>query len=447
MPSGKRKWADATIAKKKKEGHGKGKVPKKSSNEKCREHEQLENQFNFRKELQQIVDEELMHIDTSRPGYSAVQYRPGVRFQLDAIVCDFYLVSNYNFDWILGRPVLYFVSDEFSQKIVGYYVGIEGPSWHGFMMAIANAATDKVAHCKEYGIEINPSEWNCRYIPDILISHNGELMRKPFARLVKTLDVTIEYAPPISVNFKGIVERDFGAFHHYTRRFTPGFIVKDYKRGTTRDYRLDAKLNLFTFNKIIIKYILAHNNKLEIPGYSRTKRMIEDNVLPIPKDIWNWGIENGLGKLKEIDEDFIKLNLFPIAQATVTHEGIRFKKMLYTCDEAEKEKWFLTAHKKGPWKVEISYDPRNMNKIYLREKGKDGVISCTLCPHQEKYMNTELSDIEYLHEQEKFEKKKREFEQLQSQINLAIEVKHILDKELNKHDSVSEICDSKKLKE
>jgi hypothetical protein len=368
-------------------------------------------------------------------GYLAVEYRPGVRFQLGATVLDMYLVSKYNPEWILGRPVLYYVSDVCSQMIVGYYVGLEGPSWHGVMLALANAATDKVEHCRGYDIEINPSDWNFRDLPHYLIVDNGVLMSKHFTRLAGRLDITFEYASPPRGNFKGLVEHNFGALHQYTRRFTPATTVKDLKRGITRDYRLDAKLNLFTLNQIIIKFILNHNNKLEIPGYSLTEDMVRDNVSPIPRELWNWGIHNGLGKPRKLDEDIIKSNLFPLDQATVTLEGIRYRKMLYTCDKAEEEKWLLSVLKKGFWKVDISYNPRNMNKIYLREKGNKGFITCTLCPHQEMYMNTELSDIEYLHEKQYLEKKQREYEQLQSKIN---NLKLTLDKELGKHDSSTE---------
>lgn len=366
-------------------------------------------------------------------GYLAV-YGPGVRFQLDATVCDFYLVSKYNPNWILGRPVLYFVSDVFSQMIVGYYVGLEGPSYLGFMMAIANAVSDKVKHCKEYAIEIHPDDWNCHFVPQILTGDTVELMRKPFAKLIDVLDVSFEYTPPFKVNFKTMVERDFGSFHNYAKRFTPDFIDKDRIKRVERDNRLDATFNLFTFNKIMIRYILMHNNKLEIQGYSRTEHMIKDNVSPIPRDIWNWGINNGFGKLKEMDENFIKLNLFPLDQASVTLEGIRYKNLFYTCDKAEKENWYLTTLKKGSWKVEISYDPRNLDTIYLRKKSKNGFIPCTLLPHQERFRYTELSDIEYLHEQVYLEKKKREFEQIHAKLN---NIKSILDSELNKPDSCS----------
>ena len=42
-------------------------------------------------------------------------------------------------------------------------------------MTLCNAASDKVAYCAEYGIEITESQWPCRYIPDSILADRGEL--------------------------------------------------------------------------------------------------------------------------------------------------------------------------------------------------------------------------------------------------------------------------------
>lgn len=64
---------------------------------------------------------------------------PGDRYQIDATLADVYLVSRFNREWIIGRPVIYVVIDVFSRMIVGLYIGLEGPSWIGAMMALCDA--------------------------------------------------------------------------------------------------------------------------------------------------------------------------------------------------------------------------------------------------------------------------------------------------------------------
>jgi transposase InsO family protein len=77
---------------------------------------------------------------------------PGSIYQIDATVADVYLVSQFNRNWIIGRPVVYGVIDVFSRLVTGIYIGLEGPSWIGAMMALANAAMDKVEFCRNYGM-------------------------------------------------------------------------------------------------------------------------------------------------------------------------------------------------------------------------------------------------------------------------------------------------------
>lgn len=61
---------------------------------------------------------------------------PGSRFEIDATIADIYLVSDKDPSLIIGRPTLYTVVDTFSRVIVGFYVGMESPSYVVAMRAI-----------------------------------------------------------------------------------------------------------------------------------------------------------------------------------------------------------------------------------------------------------------------------------------------------------------------
>lgn len=63
---------------------------------------------------------------------------PGTRFQIDATIADIYLVSSFDRNLIIGRPVVYGIIDVYSRLLTGMYVGLEGPSWVGAMMALDN---------------------------------------------------------------------------------------------------------------------------------------------------------------------------------------------------------------------------------------------------------------------------------------------------------------------
>lgn len=64
--------------------------------------------------------------------------------------------------------MVYVVIDVFSRMVVGLYVGLEGPSWFGAMMALANTVSNKVLYCKQYGIDITKEDWDCHYLPQTL---------------------------------------------------------------------------------------------------------------------------------------------------------------------------------------------------------------------------------------------------------------------------------------
>ena len=329
---------------------------------------------------------------------------PGAKYEIDATIGDIYLVSRFNRADIIGRPVIYFAIDVFSRMVAGMYVGLEGPSWAGMMMAIANAASDKVKYCAEYGIEITEDEWPCRGVPGAIRGDRGELESKAADTLVNALNVRVENAPPFRADLKGIVEQHFNTINGTTVAFLPGRVKKDENERGAKDYRLGAILDIHQLTKILIQSVLAHNNHHLLESYERIEGMITDDIAPIPIDMWNWGISRYAGALRTFPEETVKLALMPADTATVTPKGIKFNGMYYLCERAAAEHWFETARAKKRWKVNISYDPRNMSTIYVRDP--DGSVDiCWLSEWQEKYQGKCFHEIGYLHESEKLMKR------------------------------------------
>jgi hypothetical protein len=348
---------------------------------------------------------------------------PGSRYQIDATVADVYLISRYNSDWIIGRPVVYLVVDVFSRMVVGLYIGLEGPSWAGAMMALANVVTDKQAFCREYGIEIPKSAWPCENLPDVLLADRGEFEGFHVERLISAFNLHVENAAPYRADWKGIVEKQFDTIQRKVKPFLPGYVDKDFQERGARDYRLDAKLTLEQFIQLIIKQVIYYNTKHYLKDYLRDEDMIRDEVQPTPLELWNWGIQNRSGKLRYFSEKMIKLYLLPQSQATVTFKGIKLKNMLYSCERAMKESWFPTARQKGSWKVTVCYDPRDMSTIYLLDSEGE---PCHLLEYQIRYANRTLDEINYLVEHEKQMHKEAEHGQLQKEINYISEVQEIV---------------------
>lgn len=352
-------------------------------------------------------------------------FGPGSLYQIDATIADIYLVSRYNRNHIIGRPVVYFVIDVFSRMITGVYCGLEGPSWAGAMMALSNAASDKVSFCNQYGISISKSDWDTAYLPEAILADRGELEGKNAESLISSLNIRIENTPPYRGDWKGIVEQQFKLMHGNIKPFVPGFVEKDHMTRTGKDYRLDAKLDLYQFTKIIINCILFHNNQHWIKGYDLNEFMIEDEIDCIPSKIWSWGIKNRSGILRVQSEEMVKLSLMPTSSATVTYRGIKFKNLYYSCCKAIEEHWFEKARQHKSWRILVAYDPRNMDFIYI--KNTDGSFDeCFLLESSEQFKGKSIYEIDYEEQLKETHRLKHSHAETEKKINLYAEIENIV---------------------
>ena len=373
---------------------------------------------------------------------------PGSLFQIDATVADVYLVSRFNRTHIIGRPVLYIVQDCFSKLIVGLYVGLEGPSWIGAAMALANTAGNKVSFCSQYGIDIQEEEWPVHHLPQAILADRGEMLSDNAESLIMNLGITVKNTPPFRADWKPLVERYFKLTNERTKSLLPGAVNTDFMQRGGRDYRLDAKLDLMQFTAIIIKCALFHNNHYRIDNYNKDEMMVADEVEPIPREIWNWGIANRMGKLRHVDEEVVKLNLMPSDVGVVTAKGIRFKGLFYSSKSSMKEQWFVKARSSGSWKVPVCYDPRNMNYIYIKKSATE-FEKCYLLEYQTAFKDKYIEEIEYLMEWEKMQKAKSLDEGLQAKADLITEIETIVEgakSKTNKELSLSTESDAQRKK-
>jgi transposase InsO family protein len=304
---------------------------------------------------------------------------PGDKFQVDATIADVYLRSQFDRRRIVGRPVIYFVIDVWSRLIVGVYIGFEGPSWIGAMMALINMVTPKVEFCRQFGIEISHDQWPSHHAPRTILADRGELMSVRLGkRIVDTLRIQIENTSPGRGDLKGIVERRFRVVPAIFKQWTPGYVKPDFGTRGARDYRLESALDLKEFTKIVILAVLQHNRET-VDGIDVPAEMTTDGLSATPLDRWTWGIVNRSGSLRDLHLEDVALAVMPRDSARVTAKGIRFKGGYYTSETAEASGWFVKARLKGEWSLKVSYDPRSLDKLYMWDpKTPRGYETCRL---------------------------------------------------------------------
>ncbi|WP_273130108.1 Mu transposase C-terminal domain-containing protein [Bacillus weihaiensis] len=347
---------------------------------------------------------------------------PGTRFQVDATIADIYLVSSLAVDRIICRPVIYAVMDVYSRIVTGIYVGLEGPSWLGAMMALDNMVANKVEFCKQYNIHIEEEQWPTHHLPEIIIADRGEYEGYSVENLINNLNIKIENTTAYRGDLKGIVESKFRTMNGKVKQKAPGAIQKEYRERGDRDYRLDATLNLKEFTAIIITLVLQHNHKI-IEKYPMEKEMIADSMVPTPINLWNWGIEKRKGRLRIVERNILRLNVLPRGKATISRAGIKFKTMLYGSRLAIEEQWYLKLKNRS---IDIVYDPRNVEKIYIPHDDGMDFETCTLLEPSQQYKHEFLEEIIFQHQLRKELEEIERYNQVQLSINTDAKLEEII---------------------
>ncbi len=319
-------------------------------------------------------------------------FAPGSQFQIDATIGDLYLISQLNRKRIIGRPVIYIISDSFSHMIVAFAVTLEGPSWLGATEAFQMLSMDKVELCQQYGIIILPHEWPSIGFPFTIVADNGEMAGKNAKNLLKFLGVrSLRLLPPFRPDWKGLVENDFVVLNNELISWIPGHVYSRSERGSG-DYRLDAKFTLHEFRRIMLRYILRHNHR-PFKARPQDKHLMLSSVRNVPIDLWEWGMSNRVGALKQFDYDYTYKALLPRVSGRVTASGIRYKTLYYECKTSKQGAWQMKARNQGTWSVRLAVDVRNPNNVYLCDNDGEIVEPCQLKQSSELYQEYEWYEI------------------------------------------------------
>lgn len=382
---------------------------------------------------------------------------PGSLYQVDATIGDLHLLSSIVLGRIIGRPVIYLVADVFSQMLVGYYAGLEGPSWTGMMMALQSAFSDKREFCHRLGHDIESDDWPCAHLPQQLLGDRGELISKHADQLTKGLGINVSNAAPWRADWKAIVERSFRTLNDEMLHSQPGAVQKARERGDP-DSRLDAVLTMPEFNRMMLLYILRHNHERALPE-SRIPAGFPDaysgRVTPI--DLWRWGVQHRSGRLRAAPPEQVRMHLLPRKRARVTGEGILDRGLHYvpthlqsrfgTATEvgsagvempsATIEEWFLRNVGRKTKFIDIAYDPRDAGWIYLPSADGQSVMPCVLKgTARDKYTGMSFDEVKDARKFHKLREQESRSAVLQKRVAFQTEVEAIVDRARQRRDAL-----------
>lgn len=324
-------------------------------------------------------------------------------FQMDATQADIYLVSRLDKSAIIGRPNIYMAVDTATQLIAGIYIGLDAGE-QAVINCLANAATDKVEFCKQFGIDIKLDEWPNTGLPGEIITDKGkEFIGTRMEELAMKYGIDFESLPPFRPDGKSLVEKSFDLIQ---QKYKPtlrgkGVIESDAQERWAVDYRSQAVLTLEDFTKVIIHCVL----------YLNSCRFIQDcqvrEVSHVASELWKWYDSQGDSIVIPVSGERLYQFGLPRKSATLSRKGINNQGLWYTGAEFKK----LLERKKVGDTIQIAYDPDNVSRVYLI----DGMeyIPFGLASYCQKYVGA--SQAEYQIEKNKHKANSKELEHLDTE--------------------------------
>lgn len=323
-------------------------------------------------------------------------------YEIDATIADVSVVSSLNRGDIIGRPTLYYVIDRHSRLIVGWYVGLENPSWNAALQAIFSIAQDKHALCSRLGITYDPEHWPASgMMPESFYADRGEAMSLEAQKLCTKLTTTVVNLPSCRPDWKPLVEGRFKLIHQSIADSVPGYNpASNLGKRRATDFGLEACLTIEEFEAIIVKSIIIHNRSI-MPAYNMSAQQLADHVQPSPIELWNHDVASRTGQLTKHSESELRLALLPEATATVSALGINFHGCYYQPTEADKQDWFIEGRVRRQ-QVRIAYDQRRIDTIYVHDDDSPGGhFAARLTARSEKYAGKSLNEVKQLQHLEK----------------------------------------------
>ena len=318
-------------------------------------------------------------------GDGVQQYAKSVGIgMLDSTVCDIYLINSEGD--LVGRPILTACVDAYSGLCNGYCLLWEGGvySLRGLMI---NVVSDKIEHCRKFGISIEKEQWDSSELPATLVTDMGSEYKSFNFEQISELGVTLINLPPYRPELKGMVEKFFDLIQSSYKPYlkSKGIIEPDYQERGSHDYRKDACLTMEDFQKVILRCIIYYNNSRVIENFPYTQEMLDADVKPYSASIWNWGKRQQGANLIDVTAERIIQVLLPRTTGRFARNGLIVNKLRYKNDS------FIEKYLTGGTAT-VAYDPDNVSYIWLIDSGS--YIKFELI--ESRFEGESLNDVEAL---------------------------------------------------
>jgi len=326
---------------------------------------------------------------------------------LDATVLDIYLINESG--GIVGRPILTACVDAYSGLCCGYSLSWEGGTY-SLRNLMLNIITDKVEHCKKYGIEINRKDWNCNRLSGKFVTDMGSEYRGSNFEQITDLGVQIVNLPSYRPELKSKVEKFFDCIQSYYKNQLKGkgVVEPDYQERGVHDYRKDACLTMESFGKIILHCIIFYNTKRVLGNFPYTEEMLALGIKPYANEIWNYGCGQDGCSLIHVSREQLILTLLPRTAGRFTRHGLSANGMHY--HNVNYREQYLNGKE-----CLVAYNPDNVCQIWLVENG--AYIPFDLI--ESRFREKDLAGVQDMKQKQRDLVRQESEKKLQAEIDLA----------------------------
>ncbi len=326
---------------------------------------------------------------------------------LDATVLDIYLINEAG--GIVGRPILTACVDAYSGLCCGYSLSWEGGTY-SLRNLMLNVITDKVEHCKKYGIEINQQDWNCNRLSGKFVTDMGSEYKGSNFEQITDFGVQIINLPSYRPELKSKVEKFFDCIQSYYKNQLKGkgVVEPDYQERGVHDYRKDACLTMENFEKIILHCIIFYNTKRILGNFPYTEEMLALGIKPYANEIWNYGCRQDGCSLIHVSREQLILTLLPRTTGRFTRHGLSANGMHY--HNVNFREQYLNGKE-----CAVAYNPDNVCQIWLIENGS--YIPFDLI--ESRFREKDLAGVQDMKQKQRDLVRQESEKKLQAEIDLA----------------------------
>lgn len=296
----------------------------------------------------------------------------GQKAMFDSTSTDVYLTSMRSRLIKLPPMTRSLVMDVRSTLCLGLYCGWDHPSSRTGLRAIYCAATDKVALCKRFGIEIGPDDWPAM-LSRAYLADNGELKSASITDAERQIGFSVEYARSYSGSSKGTVETQHHTDHKRVDHRLPGTTHgRPHRRG--KPHPADAALlNYCEYMGVLIRWILDYNRE-EVPKLAPTE-MRNAGLRPTRINIFKWLRDHGQRADIPCDLDQLRALALPQWDAKMQYNGIILKTAdgkrdiagaRFFCEELRSDPRFIRANRdRQVIEIKVRFEPENFAEVWL----------------------------------------------------------------------------------